>query len=65
MLCIVGCGNNQNSSDKMRVVTTIFAPYDFARQITADKAEIDMLMSPGVDTHSYEPSPQDIIKINE
>ena len=65
VLCIVGCGNNQNSSDKMRVVTTIFAPYDFARQITADKAEIDMLMSPGVDTHSYEPSPQDIIKINE
>lgn len=46
-----------------KVVTTIFAPYDFARQIAGDKMEISMLLKPGMESHSYEPTPQDIIQI--
>ena len=51
------------SGNKLRVVATIFAPYDFAREIAADKADITMLLSPGSESHSYEPTPRDIIKI--
>lgn len=57
--------SSQESGDKLKIVTTIFPQYDFARQITKDKAEITMLLAPGVESHSYEPTPQDIIKIQK
>ena len=62
----VGCtpnNSNAESSDKISVISTIFAPYDFIRQIAGDNAEITMLLPPGSESHSYEPTPQDIIKI--
>ena len=48
---------------KISVVTTIFPPYDFVREIAGDEADIKMLLKPGEETHSYEPTPQDIIAI--
>ena len=52
-----------NNADKISVVATIFPPYDFTRAIVGDKAEITMLLPPAAESHSYEPTPQDIIKI--
>ncbi|MDR2176484.1 MAG: zinc ABC transporter substrate-binding protein [Treponema sp.] len=48
---------------KLNVVTTIFPPYDFARTITGGKAALTMLLPPGAESHSFEPTPQDIIKV--
>lgn len=48
-----------------KVVTTIFASYDFARQLTDDRASVSLLLKPGAESHSYEPTPQDIILIGE
>ena len=44
-------------------MTTIFPQYDFVRQIAGDNVEVSMLLKPGEETHSYEPTPQDILKI--
>jgi len=52
-------------SDKLQVVATLFPQYDFARQIAGDMAEVTLLLPPGVESHSFEPTPSDIIKINE
>ena len=52
-----------NKTDKLSIVTTTFSTYDFARQIVGDKAEVTLLLGPGVDSHSYEPSAGDLIKI--
>lgn len=49
--------------EKLRVVTTTFPPYDFVRQIAGDRVELTMLLSPGAESHSFEPTPQDIITI--
>ena len=50
----------------IKIVTTIFPAYDFARTITKDtNTSIELLIKPGVDLHSYEPNPQDIINIKE
>jgi zinc transport system substrate-binding protein len=61
------CGktpNPQNTNDdRISVVSTIFAPYDFVREIVGDKATITMLLPPGSESHSYEPTPQDIITV--
>jgi zinc transport system substrate-binding protein len=50
---------------KLRITTTIFPPYDFARALAGDKAEVSMLLRPGAESHSFEPSPQDIIRIKD
>lgn len=61
---VSGCGFEKNEDNsKMTVVTTIFAPYDFVRQIVGDKVNVVMLLPPGVESHSYEPTPSDIIEI--
>lgn len=54
-------------TDKIKVVTTIFPEYDWAREIIGDKAsnvELTLLLGNGVDLHSYQPSIQDIVKIS-
>ena len=49
-----------------KVVSTIFPAYDFARSISKDTdVQNKILIQPGTDLHSYEPSPQDIIDIKE
>lgn len=54
---------NQASDGKISVVTTIFPQYDFARQIGGDNINVTMLLKPGAESHTYEPTPMDIIKI--
>ncbi len=53
----------QADDGKIKVTTVIFAPYDFVREIAGDKVHLTMLLRPGAESHSYEPSPQDIITI--
>ncbi|MBE6843271.1 MAG: zinc ABC transporter substrate-binding protein [Ruminococcus sp.] len=62
--CNISSGKSEDS-DKLSIVTTIFPPYDFVREIADDNVEITMLLEPGSESHSYEPTPQDIIKIQE
>lgn len=51
----------------LKIVVTAFPHYDFARQLTkdVDNVEIKMLISPGSEVHTYEPSPSDILAISE
>ena len=53
---------NKNS-DGISIVTTIFPYYEFARNIAGNKADVKLLLSPGSEPHSYEPSPSDIVAI--
>lgn len=54
-----------DQAKKLKVVTTIFPQYDFVREIAGEGVELSMLLPPGSESHSYEPTPQDIIKIQE
>lgn len=64
MLC--GCSNAESgkSKDKLQIITTIFPAYDFARAVFGDTADITMLITPGSEIHSYDPSARDIVKID-
>lgn len=53
------------TKNKTTVVATTFAQYDFAREIARDKADVIMLLSPGEEIHTYEPTPEDIMKIQQ
>lgn len=69
-LVLQGCSRtpkqaNNVDEDKITIVTTIFPQYDFTRQIVKDKANVIMLLKPGAESHTYEPTPQDIKTIQE
>lgn len=49
--------------EKLSIVATIFPQYDFSRQLAGDLADITLLVEPGEEIHTFEPTPQDIIKI--
>ncbi len=63
ILLLSGCGPLQEKTEKKQIVETIFPLYDFAREIAGEDAEVKMLLKPGAEVHSYEPTPQDIIAI--
>lgn len=52
-------------SGKLKVVTTLFPLYDFSRTMLGDQGDASLLLPPGVEAHAYEPTPQDIVRINE
>lgn len=65
---LYGCGMGKYADldeNKLLIVTTLFPQYDFARQIAGDKAEVILLLPPGVEAHDFEPTPSDIILINK
>lgn len=65
-LVLSGCtAGVETKPRELKVVSTIFASYDFARQIAGDYGEISMLLKPGAESHSYEPTPKDIVTIGE
>ena len=50
---------------KISVTSVIFPSYDFVRAIAGDRVNLAMLLPPGAESHSFEPSPLDIISISE
>jgi zinc transport system substrate-binding protein len=62
-----GCKQHSPAADrgKLQVITTLFPLYDFSRQVGGDKADVSLLLPPGVEAHSFEPKPGDIVKISK
>ena len=55
--CSSESGYFKSDSGKLKIISTVFPPYDLARQIAGDNAEISILI------HNYEPSAKDMIAI--
>ena len=55
----------KNTSKKYSIVSTSFPGYDFARAVVGNNTDISvkMLLKPGAESHSFEPTPQDILAI--
>ena len=72
LLCLAllagGCSRQESTSapapQRLKVVTTLFPLYDFARSVGGDLAEVSLLLPPGVEPHSFDPQPDDILRIN-
>ncbi|MCJ7580924.1 MAG: zinc ABC transporter substrate-binding protein, partial [Candidatus Aminicenantes bacterium] len=48
---------------KIRILTTLFPLYEFAQAVCGERGEVDILIPPGAEVHSWKPKPSDIIKI--
>lgn len=62
-LCACGAETEKTDSGKLQIVCTSFPAYDFAREIAGDNAELTLLIKPGSEVHSFEPTPKDVIRI--
>ena len=62
-----GCSRPPEAAEdgRLRVVATVFPAYDFARSAGGDLAEVELLLPPGAESHSYEPTPADILAVQE
>lgn len=73
LLCItllVGCSQTSEpeenpGEEKLQIVTTVFPAYDFARAASGELAEVTLLLPPGVESHSYEPTPANILAVQD
>ena len=50
---------------RLQIVATLFPYYDFARAIAGGRADVTLLLSPGREAHSFEPTPLDAVTISE
>lgn len=66
-LLLGGCkaGEKEAEDGRLKVVTTLFPYYDFVRQIAGDRVSLTLVVPAGMDSHSFEPTPADMITIEE
>ena len=67
LLCLGGCRESEKDNKKLRIVATIFPEYDWTKEILGSNpadAELTLLLSSGVDMHSFQPSMDDIVTIS-
>jgi len=53
------CGK-KGASDKPRIVVSIFPIYDLVRRVAGADAEVTLLLQPGHNEHTFDPTPKDI-----
>ncbi len=61
-----GCDATQNDEETLSIVATVYPGYDFALQLTENfdiRCDVKLLLTPGGESHSYEPSPSDVAAI--
>ena len=67
ILGMAGCGKTTEKEDnyRLKIVTSLFPYYDMARAVIGDVKGIDLKMTvtPGQDSHSFEPKPSDVIQM--
>ena len=63
LLSASGCAARPAAEAKLKAVASAFPEYDLLRAVAGDLAEVTLLLKPGMEAHSYEPTPQDILAI--
>ncbi|WP_368657526.1 metal ABC transporter substrate-binding protein [Metabacillus halosaccharovorans] len=73
---LVGCNSNGDTSssqssepatdsDTLKIYTTLYPLEDFTKKIGGDLVEVENVIPPGADAHTFEPSTKDMVNIAE
>ena len=57
--------SRKDENNKINVICTAFPQYDFVREIAGDNVNLKLLLPPGAEAHSYDPTPRDIIALSD
>ena len=65
LLLLTACGPAlpPEDSGRLQIVAAVFPAYDFARSAAGELADVTLLLPPGAESHSYEPTPADILRV--
>lgn len=65
LLLLTACGPAlpPEDSNRLQIVAAVFPAYDFARSAAGELADVTLLLPPGAESHSYEPTPADILRV--
>ena len=65
LLLLAACGPAlpPEDSGRLQIVAAVFPAYDFARAAAGELADVTLLLPPGAESHSYEPTPADILRV--
>ena len=63
LLLLPACAGKPAQSGKLKAVASAFPEYDLIRAVGGELVEATLLLKPGLEAHSYEPTPQDILAI--
>ena len=61
---IISACQTNIEKENIEIVTTIFPLSEFAKEVGGDKVKVTMLLPPGAEAHTYDPTPNDIIRVN-
>lgn len=65
--CKANDANKPSEEASLKIVTTIFPEYDWARELLGENpagAEVIQLLDNGIDLHSFQPTAADILKVS-
>ncbi|MFC7061889.1 metal ABC transporter solute-binding protein, Zn/Mn family [Halobacillus seohaensis] len=69
-LLLAGCGDNsieesssEGEDEKLKINTTVYPLQFFTKRIAGDAAEVNSILPPGSDAHTYEPTTKEMIKL--
>jgi len=65
-LVMAACSKQQQEApgNRLRIVTTVFPLYDYVRNIGGNYVDAQLLLPPGVEAHSFEPKPEEILRVS-
>lgn len=63
-VCVFGCSKSAEVSDKPQIYTSFYAIYDFTEEIAGSKADVYNIVPTGTEPHDWEPTVQDMAKLN-
>ena len=67
LFCILtalpACAGKAPESGKLKAVASAFPEYDLLRAVGGELVDVTLLLKPGMEAHSFEPTPQDILAI--
>ena len=58
-----GKGSSSPSGEKPKVVVSIFPLYDLTRRVAGPDADVTLLLPPGKNEHTFDPTPKDVATV--
>lgn len=65
LVLLSSCTKSEATTEGFTVVAADFPSYDAARAILGGTGNLEMLLPPGTESHSYDPTPRDMVHIAE
>jgi len=62
---VIQARSQKTGSEKKQVLTTFTVLSDMAKNVAGDRADVDSITKPGAEIHGYEPTPQDLVRLQK